>query len=421
MASLCLAAGLVSADGNRYPLVLVHGFTGWGPEEMGGYHYWGGTDNIAAMLNDAGYETGVAAVGPLSSNWDRACELYAYIRGGRVDYGKAHSSRFGHARFGRTYQGRLRDWGQTVEHASVHLVGHSQGGQTVRVLASLLAEGDPAERAAATAEEPVHPLFAGGRASWVHSISTLASPHNGTTLANVLDSGSDYLLNWLLAIASHLTLRGYAAPPYDFKLDQWAISRKPGESDRQYRHRLSSSGIWRQPDIALHDLKPEGAAELNRRYPAVHSVYHFSWAAQGNKPGHSGKSFQPALGMNLALVAPSLAISRYVQADPPPGLPEFDDVWWPNDGVVNTVSMSGPRLGSGDRIVTVVKPAETQQWQPGVWHFMGVKQGWDHLDLVGQQTRHDYQRFYLALGRLLHGLPAATAPGTKAIGEPAPH
>ena len=27
---------------NNYPIVLIHGFIGWGPEEMGGYNYWGG-------------------------------------------------------------------------------------------------------------------------------------------------------------------------------------------------------------------------------------------------------------------------------------------------------------------------------------------------------------------------------------------
>ena len=32
-----------SADANnKYPIVLIHGFIVWGPEEMGGYNYWGG-------------------------------------------------------------------------------------------------------------------------------------------------------------------------------------------------------------------------------------------------------------------------------------------------------------------------------------------------------------------------------------------
>ena len=25
---------------NQYPIVLIHGFMGWGTDEMGGYKYW---------------------------------------------------------------------------------------------------------------------------------------------------------------------------------------------------------------------------------------------------------------------------------------------------------------------------------------------------------------------------------------------
>jgi len=35
---------------NDYPIVLIHGFLGWGPDEMGGYKYWGGKDDIADLL-----------------------------------------------------------------------------------------------------------------------------------------------------------------------------------------------------------------------------------------------------------------------------------------------------------------------------------------------------------------------------------
>jgi triacylglycerol esterase/lipase EstA (alpha/beta hydrolase family) len=31
---------------NNYPIVLVHGFAGWGPEEIMGYNYWGGFYDI---------------------------------------------------------------------------------------------------------------------------------------------------------------------------------------------------------------------------------------------------------------------------------------------------------------------------------------------------------------------------------------
>lgn len=35
---------------NNYPIVLVHGFLGWGPEEMVGYKYWGGFWDAKKLL-----------------------------------------------------------------------------------------------------------------------------------------------------------------------------------------------------------------------------------------------------------------------------------------------------------------------------------------------------------------------------------
>ena len=80
---------------NQDPIVFVHGFAGWGPEEMLGYSYWGGTQDVIKDLNAHNYPAIAASVGPVSSNWDRACELYAQLTGTRVDYGAVHAKRFG--------------------------------------------------------------------------------------------------------------------------------------------------------------------------------------------------------------------------------------------------------------------------------------------------------------------------------------
>jgi triacylglycerol lipase len=160
LSSAMLLSGMVFADvsgvapgipepnqRNEYPLVLVHGWIGWDRDELGGYKYWGGKQDLQEHLtNVKHYETHTAAVGPISSNWDRACELYAYLKGGRVDYGAAHAAKYGHDRFGRVYPGILRDWGTPGKHQKIHLITHSMGGQTARQLIQLLAEGDAAER-----------------------------------------------------------------------------------------------------------------------------------------------------------------------------------------------------------------------------------------------------------------------------------
>jgi triacylglycerol lipase len=58
------------------------------------------------MFRDAGYKTHYASMGPVSSNHDRACELYAQIKGLVVDYGANHSAFYKHARFGKNYTGK---------------------------------------------------------------------------------------------------------------------------------------------------------------------------------------------------------------------------------------------------------------------------------------------------------------------------
>ena len=80
---------------NDYPIVLVHGFMGWGPDEMGSYNYWGGKYEMVQEFEKKGHKILVSNVGPVSSNWDRAVELYYQIKGGQVDYGKGHSNTYG--------------------------------------------------------------------------------------------------------------------------------------------------------------------------------------------------------------------------------------------------------------------------------------------------------------------------------------
>ncbi|PWZ67375.1 lipase-like domain-containing protein, partial [Staphylococcus pseudintermedius] len=83
-------------------------------------------------------------ISAFGSNYDRAVELYYYIKGGTVDYGAAHAAKYGHSRYGKTYEGVYKDWKPGKK---IHLVGHSMGGQTIRQLAEYLRNGGPGESA----------------------------------------------------------------------------------------------------------------------------------------------------------------------------------------------------------------------------------------------------------------------------------
>ena len=86
--------------------VFVHGLSGWGSYDKADKRmpYWGMRNgSLIEFLGKKGYDCYSASVDPIGSARDRACELYAQLYGKRVDYGKAHSEKYGHERFGRDF------------------------------------------------------------------------------------------------------------------------------------------------------------------------------------------------------------------------------------------------------------------------------------------------------------------------------
>ncbi len=83
-------------------IVFVPGLFGWGPGELGGLPYWG--DALAQF--EGVFKTHWVKCGPISSFHDRACEVFAQIKGAEVDYGAVHSEEAGHAQKSRDYYGK---------------------------------------------------------------------------------------------------------------------------------------------------------------------------------------------------------------------------------------------------------------------------------------------------------------------------
>lgn len=76
------------------------------------------------------------------------------------------------------------DWKWDADHP-VHFICHSQGGNTIRLLAKLMENG---------ADEHPEYFEKKSRDTWIKSIITLGTPHKGTTIINVLKVSSDLLL-----------------------------------------------------------------------------------------------------------------------------------------------------------------------------------------------------------------------------------
>ncbi|WLI78520.1 hypothetical protein Q5705_08270 [Kosakonia sp. H02] len=360
----------MAVKGNHYPLVFVHGLAGWGTDEMLGFKYWGGFDDTIAYLNGNGVESYAAAVGPVSSNWDRAVELYYYIKGGTVDYGAAHSQKANHARYGKTFPGLYPKWD---EHHKIHLIGHSMGGLSSRQLVDMLQDGNEEERAyhEAHPETEISPLFEGGK-DYVFSVSTVATPNNGTSYAqnkNLIVGLAEDLIRSAASIAGVTSLSSFV---YDFKLDQFGLRRDPDESLSDYIDDVFASSIWNSKDIASYDLSVVGVTANKKNIETKPNVYYFSYTGT-TTVGVPFTSWQiPSVYTNPALV-PSATYMGKTTSDPE--TPLITAAWTPNDGEVNVVSSSYP---FGDN----AKPYDGNPVK-GQWSYYPVMKDWDHLDFIG--------------------------------------
>ncbi|GFP97577.1 retrovirus-related pol polyprotein from transposon tnt 1-94 [Phtheirospermum japonicum] len=113
------------------PIVLVNGIFSFGKGILGGLSYFGGAEkkDDSVLLPD---------LGSLTSIYDRARELFYYLKGGQVDNVKEHRQACGHSQFDRIYeQGHYPEWD---EDHPIHFIGHSGGARVARVLQQMLAD-----------------------------------------------------------------------------------------------------------------------------------------------------------------------------------------------------------------------------------------------------------------------------------------
>lgn len=267
----------------NYTYVWVHGLMGWGEYDF--YYklfpYWGILNgDLMKKLDKAGYDCCAASVAGTASAWDRACELYAQLTGTVVDYGEAHSERYGHDRYGKDFTGKalVDEWDSVNK---INILGHSFGGATIRLFASLMAVGS-AEEVAASPDD-VSPFFTGGKADWIYSVTSLAAPHNGTS--------------------------AYSAMPT-------------------------------QADNADYDMYIDNALELNKTIFTDPGTYYFSIACSATDKQEDGSYVADEKIMEKMFQSSANEIGSYTGFTE--GGFEIDETWLENDGLVNTVSALAP-------------------------------------------------------------------------------
>jgi len=367
---------------NKYPIVLVHGFLGWGPEEMGGYPYWGGELDFENYLRALGYEVITVSVGPVSSNWERAVEVFYQLKGGQVDYGLAHSEKWGIIQKppNKNFKGLHTEWDG---HHPLHFIGHSMGGQTIRMLAYQLKKIFYSDLTEEYVEEST--LLGKKHTGWIKSITSISTPHDGTTLSDLVNRTVPFLQNFIILGAA------IGTDFYDFDLQHWGFIRNKNESWISYIRRMRNHSAWNTKNICAWDLSIDGAQELNTFLTVQSDIYYFSFTTSTTyKNKKSGKHI-PDKNTSMFLKIRSRIIgSKTVQYSDGT---ETDSLWFENDGVVNTISQRGPTTGffGSDPIASY---NYNEPLIPGQWYEMG-KLNMDHWKIIGQAKMNNIEKEYI--------------------------
>lgn len=353
----------------NYDYVFVHGLGGWGQYDLPNYFvpYWGMFGgNLMTYLNTKGFKCHAASVSPTASSWDRACELYAQLTGSVVDYGKEHSERCNHARFGADYTNRPLVDDFSAEN-KINLLGHSFGGATVLYFISLMNDGS-AEEKSITPEDDLSPLFKGGKGDWINSVVTLSAPLCGTSCYIVRDEiNADPNATLEEKIVVKVLTEGTAAP-------------KDGRIPE---------------DSAEYDMYIDNAIELCKKFKSLDNIYYFSIPCEITTQ-QEDKTWTPnEKEIEILFRAASKRMGKYTGSTPNGFV--VDESWQQNDGLVNTISARAPY---GEKQVDF----DENNIQQGVWNVMPVHHG-DHMSLQGELLKtRNVRELYVNLLSMINGI-----------------
>lgn len=352
--------------------VFVHGLSGWGHYDAVNYvyPYWGLTGgSITKYLGRQGYDCYEASVAPSGSAWDRACELYAQLAGTVVDYGKEHSERCHHDRYGKDYsKNPLMD---DFYDSTIVLLGHSFGGATIRLFSEILVDGSPAEQECTDADD-LSPFFKGGDTDRIFAIVTLAAPSNGTTAYDL-----------------------YEDP--EFNVDSIYVPAKYEKAGD-----LMSDGTKAKidgriaEDYAAYDMHIDNAYELNETITTFENIYYFAYPCSTTIIDENGEKIPNADITESMFMRSAIRMNKY--AGTTKGGIVIDESWQSNDGLVNEVSAMAPSFA----------PSETYQsgvtLEPGKYYVMPTITG-DHMYFQGGMTKRvNIKPFYLELVQMISSL-----------------
>lgn len=386
---------------NNYPTIFEHGFVGWG--EQDGIYKWAPYlgffhGSLMEEMRKRGYEVYQPSTSGWQSAWDRCCELWAIINGGTVDYGKVHSEKYGHARYGRTYEkGLIEDWGQPGDHEKINFVGHSFGGPTALVLESLLTYGAQEEIDGTPADE-LSDLFKGGHGDWLHSVTTLSGVNNGSNFASWLHTLGVILVDDIVLCSVTMLGNSKFNDYYDANMDQWGVMDDPAK--RTKTGLRNPFAAWKEIrrydknpnlDSIGHEMQVESMFLMNSLLKMDEKAYHFARRALGSEPKGDGERQQMRKdATTIAKIAGVITCNwRGLHLETIPQFNYEHKRDMKNDGLVTVIGQSAP----------VDKPytdwAPDKEIEKGIWYNMPVEGDKDHISWMGIGQKKDvYFNYY---------------------------
>lgn len=315
----------------NYTYVLFHGVIGWGdynPVLDQALPYFGLLSyDVSDYLNLNGFKCCAVTNSLLTGVWDRACESYAQLTGTRVDYGEAHSKKHHHQRYGRDYSScpLLTDWSSENK---INIIGHSFGGETVRMFVELMSNGSEEERRTTT-DGTLSELFKGGKSDWIYSTVSLSTPLNGTTLMECRKNFNE-IFDTALKNGKDVYFTNSLESPSNQSFSQVMGSLLKIVSEMTAMGKYSSA----------YELSVDGALDLNDEIGFEDDIYYISRPTSVTEADEKGIYQVPRAETDSALWMSSYLMGRMSLTTDKGNV--IDSSWYENDGLVNTISEYAP-------------------------------------------------------------------------------
>jgi triacylglycerol lipase len=371
-------------------IIFVPGLFGWGPGELGGFPYWG---DALAQFSGTQFNAHWVKCGPISSFHDRACEVFAHIKGMTINYGAEHSAAEGHAQFSRDFtgQGYVPDWS---EDNPVILIGHSAGAQTCLQLQQLLAEDF---------------WGIGSNQNWIEAVVCVTGVLNGSTLTYMfcddrtgrLKRPTSFLVRSALDFIEALRLTAQPifdlGRDYDLYLDQWIGKANP-PAEELLAFFENNRRFTEGEDNPAFDLSLQGCLKANHKFQTTRKTYYIALVACAtHAEGWFGlpvgpKRQKPDESMSSLLKGPAeyQTLRPDFVTPPIPGWGAGNLVigkWRENDGAVSSISQRFPFTAGAQPLGgNGILGLEPQMIEIGKWYVEDIEAvtglRFDHFDPV---------------------------------------